>query len=168
MVRSTTSATDRQRHREPQPRRSDRRAELLNGLLALNHDAREGYAKAAELAESTTLKGLFERAMLERAAFARALRPLVKDAGGDPDDDGTLDGSMHRLWMQVREKLSSDGDTALVNECERAEDQAVKAYRRALDADLPAPIHAVLDLQAKRVFAVHDALSDMKHGRQPT
>ncbi len=164
MVRSTAT-TDRPVHDEPQPRRFAERADLLNGLLALNRDAEEGFEKAAELAESTTLKGLFERARQERASFARALRPLVKDAGGEPDDDGTLDGSMHRVWMQVRQKLSPKGDKALVNECERAEDEAVKAYRRALDADLPAPVHAVLDVQAQRVFAIHDTLSDMKHGR---
>lgn len=164
MVRSTMT-TDRPSHTEPQPRRSDDRAELLNGLLALNHDAREGFAKAAELAESTTLKGLFERARLERAAFARALRPLVKDAGGEPDDDGTALGSMHRTWMQVREALSTKGDLTLVNESERAEDEVVKAYREALEADLPAPVHAVLEVQARQVFAVHDALSDLKHGR---
>lgn len=163
MVRSTT--TDQPVRRDTENRRSEERAGMLNGLLSLNRDAEGGFEKAAGLAESTTLKSLFERARLERAAFARALRPLVKEAGGEPDDDGSVGGAMFRAWMQLRQTLSPRGDAALVKECERAEDMAVKAYREALDADLPGPVHAVLEVQAQRVFATHDALSDLKHGR---
>lgn len=163
MVRSTT--TDRPRHHPVRPPSVEDRAGLLNDLFSLNRDAEQGFEKAAELAESATLKALFEHAMLERAAFARALRPLVKEAGGEPDDDGSASGAMFRAWMQLRQRLSTRGDVALVKECERAEDQAVKAYQAALDADLPAPVHAVLEVQAQRVFATHDALSDLKHDR---
>lgn len=165
MVRSTTTGRPRPRSQTARPPTADGRAVLLNDLLSLNRDAEQGFEKAAELAESITLKALFERAMLERAAFSRALRPLVKEAGGEPDDDGSAGGTLFRAWMQLRQKLSTRGDVALVRECERAEDQAVKAYREALDTDLPAPVHAVLEVQAQRVFATHDALSALKRDR---
>lgn len=163
MVRSAES-TGRAK-RPPPARRPEQRVELLNSLLTLNRNAETGFEKAATLAESTTLRGLFERAMLERAAFARALRPLVRDAGGEPDDAGSTDASVSRLWMQVRQKLSRQGDDVLIEECRRAEDESVTAYRDALDADLPGPVHAVLEVQATRVFATHDALSGLKHDR---
>ncbi|MEZ4377016.1 MAG: PA2169 family four-helix-bundle protein [Gemmatimonadales bacterium] len=138
---------------------------LLNDLLQLNRDSAEGFAKAKELATSPKLKTLLDGARVERTSAARALEPLVRAAGGTPEKDLSVSGSLHRTWMKVREKLSPDGDKALIMEVERAEDEMKEAYQQAMQQSLPSAIKTVIDVQARQVFAVHDAFSDLKHGR---
>jgi len=138
---------------------------LLNDLLQLNRDSAEGFAKAKELATSLKLKTLLDGARVERTSAARALEPLVRAAGAEPEKDLSVSGSLHRTWMKVREKLSPDGDKALIMEVERAEDEMKEAYQQAMQQSLPSAIKTVIDVQARQVFAVHDAFSDLKHGR---
>lgn len=138
---------------------------LLNDLLQLNRDSAEGFAKAAELATSPKLKTILEGARVERAANARALEPLVRAAGGTPEKDLSVSGTLHRTWMKVRETLSPDGDKALILEVERAEDEMKEAYTNAMKKQLPPAISNVLATQSTQVFKVHDIFSDLKHGR---
>jgi uncharacterized protein (TIGR02284 family) len=138
---------------------------LLNDLLQLNRDSAEGFTKAAELATSPKFKKILEGARVERVAAARALEPLVRAAGGTPEKDLSVSGTLHRTWMKVRETLSPDGDKALILEVERAEDEMKDAYTTAMAKGLPPMIASVIAPQAKQVLKVHDLFSDLKHGR---
>lgn len=144
---------------------SSAHVEFLNDLLQLNRDSAEGFAKAAELATSPKLKKICEDARTERTAFAKEIEPLVRAAGGTPDKDLSVSGSLHRTWMKVRETLSPDGDKALIREVERAEDEMKEAYTKAMSRQLPPAITNVVTEQSKQVFRVHDLFSDLKHGR---
>jgi uncharacterized protein (TIGR02284 family) len=138
---------------------------LLNDLLQLNRDSAEGFTKAAEMAKSPKLKAILEGARVERTAAARAIEPLVRAAGGTPEKELSVSGSLHRTWMKVRETLSPNGDKALILEVERAEDEMKEAYTNAMSTQLPPPIADVITAQSKQVFKVHDVFSDLKHGR---
>lgn len=138
---------------------------LLNDMLQLNRDSAEGFAKASELAESSKLKTILDGARMERDKAARALEPLVRAAGGTPEKELSLSGTLNRTWMKVREALSPDGDKSLILEVERAEDGMKEAYGDALKEQLPPAVHSVLAVQANQVQAVHDTFSDLKHGR---
>ncbi len=144
---------------------SSAHAGLLNDLLQLNRDSAEGFAKAKDLATSAKLKTLFESARVERTAAVKALEPLVRAAGGTPEKDLSVSGGLLRTWMKIREKLSPDGDKALIMEVERAEDEMKEAYQKAMQTSLPSAVKTVIEVQAHQVFAVHDAFSDLKHGR---
>ncbi|MCL4864504.1 MAG: PA2169 family four-helix-bundle protein [Gemmatimonadales bacterium] len=144
---------------------SSAHAGLLNDLLQLNHDSAEGLAKAKELATSAKLKTLFDGARTERMSAVQALEPLVRAAGGKPDKDLSVSGSLRRTWMKIRETLSPDGDKALIMEVERAEDEMKEAYQEAMRKPLPPAIKPVIEAQARQVFAVHDTFSNLKHGR---
>ena len=138
---------------------------LLNDLLQLNRDSAEGFTKAAEMAKSPKLKTIFEGARVERASAAREIEPLVRAAGGTPEKELSVSGSLHRTWMKVREALSPNGDKALILEVERAEDEMKEAYTNAMSKQLPPAIADVITAQSKQVFKVHDLFSDLKHGR---
>lgn len=138
---------------------------LLNDLLQLNRDSVEGFVKAKDLATSAKLKALLDGARVERTSAVKALEPLVRAAGGTPEKELSVSGTLHRTWMKIREKLSPDGDKALIMEVERAEDEMKEAYQKAMQTSLPSAIKTVIDAQALQVFAVHDAFSDLKHGR---
>ncbi|MEO8478210.1 MAG: PA2169 family four-helix-bundle protein [Gemmatimonadota bacterium] len=144
---------------------SSAHVELLNDMLQLNRDSAEGFAKASELAASAKLKTIMNGARMERETAARAIEPLVRAAGGTPDKDLSISGSLNRTWMHVREAFSPNGDKALINEIERAEDSMKEAYADALKKQLPPAVMSVLKVQANQVQAVHDTFSDLKHGR---
>lgn len=144
---------------------SSAHVEMLNDLLQLNRDSAEGFAKAAGLATSPKLRKIFDDARSERTGFANEIEPLVRAAGGMPDKDLSVSGSLHRTWMKVRETLSPDGDKALILEVERAEDEMKEAYTKAMSKQLSPAITTVLAPQSKQVFRVHDVFSDLKHGR---
>lgn len=138
---------------------------MLTDLLQLNRDAVAGFEAAATRASNPRLVALLERARGERAAAATALEPLIRAAGGDPGPELSVSGTLHRTWMKLRETFSTDGDTALILEVERAEDEIKDAYERAMAMTLPPSLKAIVASQAKEVFAVHDTFSDLKHGR---
>ena len=48
------------------------------------------------------------------------------------------------------------GDHTLLETAEQGEDAAKKAYKEALDKELPLPIHAMLSTQYAHVQASHD------------
>ncbi len=144
---------------------SSAHVEMLNDLLQLNRDSAEGFAKAAELATSPKLKAMCMEAGAGRTTFATEIEPLVRAAGGTPEKDLSVSGSLHRTWMKVRETLSPNGDKALILEVERAEDEMKEAYTKAMAKQLPPTIMDVIKAQSTQVFRVHDLFSDLKHGR---
>lgn len=144
---------------------SSAHAGMLNDLLELNRDSVEGFAKAKELAASPKLKKICASAEMERRAQVTELEPLVRAAGGRPEQDGSAKGTLHRTWLKVREALTPDSDTALINEAERGEDEIRDAYVDALKKPLPPTLKNVIEMQAKQVMATHDTFSDLKHGR---
>ncbi len=144
---------------------SSAHVELLNDMLQLNRDSAEGFAKAFELAESAKLKSILSGARMERETAAREIEPLVRAAGGTPEKDLSISGSLNRTWMHVREALSPNGDKSLISEVERAEDGMKDSYADALKKQLPPAVMNVLSVQATQVRAVHDTFSDLKHGR---
>jgi uncharacterized protein (TIGR02284 family) len=45
---------------------------------------------------------------------------------------------MHRGWVSIKSKLSTYDDKAVLEECERGEDNAKARYTKALQKNLPA------------------------------
>ena len=62
---------------------------------------------------------------------------------------------MHRAWGDLKAKLGS-GDLGLLETAEQGEDTAKKAYKDALDHDLPLPIRSLLTEQQAHVNNSHD------------
>ena len=64
--------------------------------------------------------------------------------------------------MSVKEAFSKRDDKAILEECERGEDFAKAAYKKALAKDLPADIRAVVERQYHGVIATHDRVRDLR------
>jgi uncharacterized protein (TIGR02284 family) len=48
----------------------------------------------------------------------------------------TVAGAIHRGWTGLKAALTSGNDHAILAECERGEDRAIEAYKKALEQNV--------------------------------
>jgi uncharacterized protein (TIGR02284 family) len=105
----------------------------LNLLLARSYDAEKGYKKAAEDVENVLLKSFLEKYSQQRYDFGHQLKAEVRNLGGEPQDGTSLLGDLHRAWIDFRSALATKDELAVLDECERGEETAIKNYLEVLD-----------------------------------
>lgn len=128
---------------------------ILNGLIRACRDAEHGYHAAAQRTDSSSLKRIFENLAAERAQFADTLAGHVLRFEGIPDDSGTILGTLHRGWLDLRALVSPD-EAGILHECERGERHALALYEKALDQPLPEWLRSVLQKQFESIRMTYD------------
>lgn len=136
--------------------------DVLNDLIENCKDGEYGFRSCAEHAKSAELKSVFSARADDCARGAEELQAQVMALGGKPSDSGTAAGAMHRGWVAVRGTLSTYDDHAMLAECERGEDTAVRRYREALDKDLPQDIRALVERQLQGAQHNHDQIKALR------
>jgi len=134
----------------------------LNTLIETCKDGQEGFKQAAEGVERSDLKSLFYEFGQQRSQFAGELQTLVRELGGDAETTSSTAGALHRGWINIKSLVTGKDDAAILNEAERGEDVAKKAYKDALDENLPANVVTIVQRQADAVMAAHDRVRDMR------
>ncbi|MBV8635803.1 MAG: PA2169 family four-helix-bundle protein [Burkholderiaceae bacterium] len=136
----------------------------LNELIKVCNDGSEGFKACAEHAnvDSPKLKMLLVERQRECASASDALRALVVEQGADPATGTTASGALHRGWLDIKTAVSGKKDLAVLEECERGEDAAKEAYRKALAKDLPSPIRAIIEMQYQGVLRNHDQIRALR------
>ncbi len=140
--------------------------DVLNELIETSKDGQEGFKTSAEKVKDPSLKTLFSKYSTERASYVQELQAAVSKLGGKPAESGHIAAGLHRGWINLKEALAKDEDTAVVNEAESGEDAAKKAYSEALQKTLPADVKALVERQYQGVLAAHNVVRDLKHSRQ--
>lgn len=135
---------------------NDEIVSTLNGLIETCKDGQMGFKEASEGVERTDLKSFFSECSVQRSQFAGELQALVRTLGGDPEKSGSIAGSLHRGWINIKAAVTGKDEGAILNECERGEDSAKNAYKEALDGFLPDYIREVVQRQFNGVIAAHD------------
>ncbi|HJS50548.1 MAG TPA: PA2169 family four-helix-bundle protein [Pyrinomonadaceae bacterium] len=136
--------------------------DTLNDLIEICQDGNEGFREAAEGCDSSELKSLFTKYSNERAAYASDLQDLVRGLGGTPEHDGSLTAALHRGWMDIKTAIAGNDDAAILNECERGEDSAKKAYKEALEKELPDYVRTAVQSQYEGVLGTHDHIKSLR------
>lgn len=136
--------------------------DVLNQLLETACDGEKGFNEAAESTDNPDLRATLQGFAAQRAAFVTELTQLIKSVGGDPHESGHIAGAMHRGWMNVKEAFSKREDKAILEECERGEDYAKKAFTEALDEPLPENIRTVVQRMASEVKMAHDRVRGLR------
>jgi uncharacterized protein (TIGR02284 family) len=138
-------------------------ASVLNPLVETCKDGQHGFQSAAETVKNPELKSLFAELSAQRKEFVVQLQRVVAGAGEDVEKTGSLAGTLHRGWIDIKAALSSGSEHAVLAECERGEDSAVAEYRKALEHDeLPAVVRSVIEQQSMAVQAAHDRVRDLR------
>lgn len=123
----------------------------LNDILKRNYDAEEGYKNAAEKVESQGLKQFFLDLSSDRYDFGHQVKSEIKNLGGEPNKGTSIEGDIHRTWMNLRE-FFSEGDDSLIKECERGEKAAIEEYDEMLnDNDVPESVKTILRNQKQSI-----------------
>ncbi len=105
----------------------------LNELLTRTYDAEKGYKEGAEKVENPTIKKFFEERAQERYNFGHELKTEIKAFGQEPDKGGSLKGTLHRNWMDLKSFFNSNDEEAMLNEVERGEKEAIETYSDILN-----------------------------------
>lgn len=129
--------------------------DTLNDLIETCKDGEYGFHASAEYLKDPSTKSSFERRAEECRMAAAELQSLVTGLGGKAEDSGTAAGAMHRGWVAVRGTLAGYTDKAILEETERGEDSALKAYREALEQALPPDVRLVVERQYEGVKRNH-------------
>ena len=139
----------------------DEIVDTLNDLIQITEDSHEGYRKSAEDAEEQDLKSLFNDLSAQRGAMVRDLQKHVAEQGGAPEASGTVLGGAHRFFVGLKSSVLGRDRTAILQEVERGENEAIRRYERALDKDLPAHLAGVISQHLARLQSDRDRVASI-------
>jgi uncharacterized protein (TIGR02284 family) len=134
----------------------------LNNLLETTKDGEAGFRACAEGVTNPRLKAVFETAAQKCDEGAAELQAEIRRLGGEPAASGTVGGSLHRAWTNIKSAITGKDDHAVLAECERGEDVAKSAYEPALKEDLPPEVRAIVHRQYEGVKVNHDRIRDLR------
>ena len=117
------------------PITNEEMADTLNGLVKINNDRMTGYQQVATEIDDTSLRVVFENMVNESVNFAENLGAYVRDFGGTPVTGGTLAGTIHQGWINVKDALVGNNREAMLESCEFGDKAAIEAYETALATD---------------------------------
>jgi uncharacterized protein (TIGR02284 family) len=142
---------------------NDKSIEVLNDLIETCRDGQQGYATAAKDAKDAELMRVFTHYSAQRGDYVRELQERVRELGGDPDKHGTVSGTLHRGWVNLKTALTTQEPHAVLAECERGEDAAVQNYRDAMQsAELDMASRSLVQKQAAGVKEAHDRIKELR------
>ena len=134
----------------------------LNDLIETCKDGQNGFQAAIEGVRDSALKTTFQKYVQQRAQFASELQNEVRRLGGDPEKSGSVSAALHRGWMDIKAAVTGKNDHAIVAECERGEDAAVKNYQEAINKNLPSQIASIVQRQYDAVKQAHDQIRRLR------
>src|SRR4029079_12688664 len=103
-------------------------AVALNELIEITRDGQTFYTDAVTRVTNPHLKSVFSALIDVKTKMISALSEHVRARGIAPSAQGTLVGGFHKLYTEVRAKLSAHTDTTFVAQLEAAEDRLLDAF----------------------------------------
>jgi uncharacterized protein (TIGR02284 family) len=132
-------------------------------LVETLKDGQKGYADAMTDVEDSSLKDTFRKYAAQRSEFITEIEDQMFKLNLKPDESSSVTGTVHRAWIDLKAAITSKDNTAVLNECERGEDYAVKAYQTALKAqDLPTALKSVIEKQYQGVQEAHNTIKALR------
>lgn len=140
--------------------------ETLRSVIETLIDGQEGFQKIGEHLKDETLRRYFAAESLKRAQFRGDLEETLHQEGvHDIKEKGTVSGTVHRTWGDIKAHLGG-GDHTLLETSEAGEDAAKKAYQEALAKELPLPVKQLLDTQYAHIQTSHDYVKAARDSRK--
>lgn len=132
----------------------------LNALLEKTKDAEKGFKTAAENTKDSYLKKYFERKSRERYNFGLDLNCEITTFGGRGETSGSITGTAHRAWMDVKALFSLNSAESMLEEAITGEKAALQEYKDVLnETSLPISTHTLL---LKQKDAIENDLNTIK------
>ena len=141
---------------------NDKVISTLNNLIETCKDGQNGFRTAADGVKNNELKTLFLTYSQQRAQFAGELQNEVRRLGGDPEKTGSVAATLHRGWINIKSAVTGEDEGAVISECERGEDAAVRNYEDALRDNLPGDVRSIIERQFSQVKEAHDRIRSLE------
>lgn len=142
--------------------------DILNDLIEYSKDGQKGFLKSAEDVKSPMLKNFLTKRAGGCSEAVKELQDEVRKLGGDPETSTSFTGDLHRAWIELKTAFTSHDDEAVMNETERGQDYALKAYRQAREKlvklNVPAAASSLdlVDRQLQGVQQNHDEVKALR------
>ena len=139
---------------------------VLNDLIETSKDGQEGFKTCAEDIKHPELKALFAKRSADCATAAAELQAEVRNLGGDPETSTSVAGDLHRRWVDVKSMFTGKDEEAVLNEAERGEDHALKAYKEAIETINKHNLVGIRDLVERQYHGVqrnHDQVKALRN-----
>jgi uncharacterized protein (TIGR02284 family) len=138
-------------------KKNDELESTVKSVINVLQDGQKGFADIGEHLKDETLKRYFLAESLKRANFRAELEnELHRHGVKDIHQEGTTAGAIHRTWGDIKGKIFGTSDHDLLATAEQGEDAAKKAYKEALEKELPLPLHQLLSEQNAHIMNSHD------------
>ena len=109
--------------------------DTLNAMIAIALDGAGTLAKGADIVKDPRIKALLAELAGERDESVSRLKDEVRSLGGTPEDRGTVVGSAHRLYTEVKLALAPEDRRAVIDEVKRSEERVREKFQELLRQD---------------------------------
>ena len=140
--------------------------DVLNDLIEYSKDGEKGFKASADDVKNPELKAFFVQRAGECANAASELQGEVRRLGGDPETSTSISGDLHRGWVNLKSMVTGKDEEAVLNEAERGEDHALKAYRDAMEKINKHNLVGIRDLVERQYHGVqrnHDQVKALRN-----
>lgn len=132
----------------------------LQEILQKNYDAEKGLKEVMLKTDNHALKKWLQHKAVERSGFANEIDSELRKLGGEPREDGSVLGSAHRMWIDVKTAVAGNKDEAIFEECIRGDKASVDEYAKQLKE--PYMTGAVVPILTKQKAKVEQAIAQYK------
>ena len=108
---------------------------ILDGLIVVLEDGREGYLNASQNTEDENLKSLFLNFFFFCSLLVVELQDEINKLGKSTDSESGPLGALHRAWIDFKSLVTGHDTTAIIEACITGEDYAIERYQEALKND---------------------------------
>jgi uncharacterized protein (TIGR02284 family) len=131
-------------------------------LIEINIDSGKGFSEAAKKIENSAVARYFRECGSRREGYASELQQHVARSGTKPEDSGSLKGTMHRWWLDLRGTVQDGEEHAVLAEAERGEDAIKEKYEHVLKATSGSALNSVIQHQYASIKMDHDQIRSMR------
>jgi uncharacterized protein (TIGR02284 family) len=136
---------------------------LLKELIQTLKDGEKGYSEALTDVEDQDLKEVFKHYAVQRDGYLTELEDQMHQLNIKVEEDSSLTGAVHRAFINLKAAITSKSRESILNECERGEEYAVKAYQAALQAEgLPGQLKPIIEKQYQGIQEATNKIKSLR------
>ncbi len=140
---------------------------VVKDLIRINNDRYNGFVKAAEDVEDSSLKDLFTRLGKQSNDFKNELTPFAAGEDLDEATDTSVGSKLHRAWIDIKQAITGKDRHTILQSCEWGEDQILHTYKDTLEKEngLSADVRMVVQRQETQLQQAHDMIKALRDSK---
>lgn len=136
--------------------------QTLHDLAQICCDGEAFYRDVAAKIQDSALRDAVQEVGRVRGALCHDFAECLREQGERPSGTGTVYGSLHKLYAELRARFSNDADRIYVAELEEAEDRLLSAMEVALLKLEPAGAREVVRRYMPAARTAHERMRELK------